>query len=372
LLIGWQYHIDVEPRLIGLHFLALNAGYVIAATVAQRYVRRVSLRKVALISCAAACLSLVALALAAPPAAVWWRIADLGMVGASAGGLATGLLYVSEPYFAASRAAAVNLAGALFGCGCLVATLVTGATYFAGSVQMETGLLAAFPLVYFAIYLRNRYSPALSPTHAPKEDAMREMLKDLRSIATILFSLLLFIQFGNEWVLAGWLPLLLIHRLGVNPVWAIGGLAWYFLALMVGRLIAQVLLPLLNHRRLLLGSILLAMAGYLLLSLAATMTAAMLAVALIGAGYAPIFPLIAEKLDDRFSFHPGFYNGTVSIAVMGAMSAPWLLGYVDAYLGMQYVMLLPALGSLAVLVLALLIMFEAHLMGGRERYTRSR
>jgi hypothetical protein len=54
------------------------------------------------------------------------------------------------------------------------------------------------------------------------------------------------------------------------------------------------------------------------------------------------------------------------------MSAPWLLGYVDAYLGMQYVMLLPALGSLAVLILALLIMFESHLMGGRERYTRSR
>jgi hypothetical protein len=57
---------------------------------------------------------------------------------------------------------------------------------------------------------------------------------------------------------------------------------------------------------------------------------------------------------------------------MGAMSTPWLLGYVASYLGMQYVMLLPALGSLAVLVLALLIMFEAHLMGGRERYTRSR
>jgi hypothetical protein len=49
------------------------------------------------------------------------------------------------------------------------------------------------------------------------------------------------------------------------------------------------------------------------------------------------------------------------------MSAPWLLGYVDAYLGMQYVMLLPALGSLAVLILALLIMFESHLMGGKKR-----
>jgi hypothetical protein len=34
---------------------------------------------------------------------------------------------------------------------------------------------------------------------------------------------------------------------------------------------------------------------------------------------------------------------------------------------MQAVMLIPALGSCAVLVLALLIMFEARLMGGKQR-----
>jgi hypothetical protein len=47
------------------------------------------------------------------------------------------------------------------------------------------------------------------------------------------------------------------------------------------------------------------------------------------------------------------------------MFAPWLLGYVDGYFGTRYVMLLPALGSIAVLVLALLIMLEAHLMSGK-------
>jgi len=48
------------------------------------------------------------------------------------------------------------------------------------------------------------------------------------------------------------------------------------------------------------------------------------------------------------------------------MSAPWLLGYVAAYLGMQYVMLIPAFGSVAVLILALLLMLEARLMGGKR------
>jgi hypothetical protein len=44
------------------------------------------------------------------------------------------------------------------------------------------------------------------------------------------------------------------------------------------------------------------------------------------------------------------------------MCAPWLLGFVAGYLGIRYVMLPPALGSILVLVLSLLLMLEAHLM----------
>jgi hypothetical protein len=49
------------------------------------------------------------------------------------------------------------------------------------------------------------------------------------------------------------------------------------------------------------------------------------------------------------------------------MCAPWLLGYVDQFLGIQFVMLLPALGSVIVLIAGLLIMLEGHLMGDREQ-----
>jgi len=52
----------------------------------------------------------------------------------------------------------------------------------------------------------------------------------------------------------------------------------------------------------------------------------------------------------------------LSVAVTGAMCTPWILGYVDAWLGMRFVMLVPAFGSIAVLILALLIVFEARLM----------
>lgn len=366
LLVAWEYHIDVEPEIIGLHFLSLSAGFVVAAAIAQKYVRRVPVRWIAMVACGVACASLIALAFLMPPSAVWWRIAGLAVLGISAGGLTAALLYAMEPAFSASPASTANIAALLFGCGCLSATLATGIAYMAGSVRWATLSLASLPLLYLFLYLRSSHPPARNCVEPRKEDALRNTTKDLRSIATVLFSLLVFFQFGNEWALAGWLPLFLIHRLGISPVLALSGLALYFLSLMAGRAIAQPLLANLHHWRLLLASIFLAITGYLWLSFAGTLGAATAAISTIGIAYGPIFPLIAEQLDDRFSYHPGFYNGMIAIAVSGAMSAPWLLGYIDAYLGVQFVMLIPAFGSVAVLTLALLLMLEARLMGAKR------
>ncbi len=367
LLIVWQYHIDTDPQLIGLHFLALNAGYVIAVAITQRLLNRVAIRSVALVACAVGFGSLLTLSLLAPPVSALWRMLGLGFVGSAGGGLVTALLYVLEPRFEESPAVVANLGGALFGCGCLVATLMGAITYFAKSVQIETALLSIVPLIFFVLYAANKYPAALTAVeHRAEQAAIRETLRDLRSIAAVLFSLLLFFQFGNEWAIAGWLPLFLIHKLGSNPVWAIFALALYFLSLIAGRFAARALLPRVSHKRLLLASTAVAMTGYLLLSFTGTMAGAWVSVVVIGAGFAPIYPLVAESLDHRFSYHPGFYNGIFSIAITGAMSAPWLLGYVAAYLGIQYVMLIPALGSIAVLILALLIMLEAHVMSGAK------
>ena len=366
LVIAWQYHLDTDPQVIGLHFLALNAGYVIAAAIAQRAMVRISIRAVALAACAIGFLALAGLSFAVPPVSPVLRIVGLGLVGLSGGALATALLYALEYYFREAPAALANLAGLLLGCGCLVSTVMVGITYFAGSVQIETALLALVPLIYFVLYLGNKFPPALVPVGSrEQENKIRATLRDLRSVAGVLFGLLLFFQFGNEWAIAGWLPLFLVHRLGANPVWAIFALALYFLALTLGRLIAQRNLARIRHRRLLVGSTVAAMAGYLLLSFTTSLIAASIAAVIIGAAFAPIYPLVAESLDDRFSYHPGFYNGIFSIAITGGMSTPWLLGYVDSYLGTRYVMLLPAFGSIAVLVLVLLIMLEARLMSGK-------
>lgn len=361
LLIAWHYHIETAPELIGLHFLALNAGYVVAAAIAQRLLAWVSIRSVALFACTLAFASLLALSFLAPPILPLYRIVGLGFVGISSGALVTALLYVLEPFYERAPGAAASACGVFFGCGCLLATLVIGTTYFTGSVQIAMALLAVIPLVYLVTYAANRYPAEVVPARERRDIAAQTSLKDLRKIAAMLFGLLLFFQFGNEWAIAGWLPLFLIHRLGSNPEAAIFMLAVYFLALLLGRLAGQRMLPFVKHRRLLLVSIGFAMLGYLLLSFAGSLLGAFLAVIIIGAGFGPVYPLVVENLDG--SYHPGFYNEIFSVAITGAMSAPWLLGYVDSYLGIRYVMLIPAMGSVAVFILILLIMLEARLMG---------
>jgi fucose permease len=370
LLIAWQYHIHTNPQLIGLHFLALNAGYVIAAATTQRLLRRVSMRSVAIAACAIAFASLLSLSFLVPPVLPFWRIVALIFAGFGGGSLTTALLYALEPSFAKAPATVANRAGAFFGAGCFLSAAVVAATYFAGSVQIETALLALVPLIYFILYVANRCPAVLNPVRARAQEPTAS-LHDLRKVASVLFAILLFFQFGNEWAIAGWLPLFLIHRLGMNPVWAILALGLYCLALMSGRLIAPPLLRLMSHRRLLLGASGLAMSGCLLLSFNTSMPGAWIAVTMIGAGFAPIYPLVAENLDSRFSYRPGFYNGIFSIAITGAMCAPWLLGYVDQFLGIQFVMLLPALGSVIVSIAGLLILLEGHLMGDREHTSPS-
>lgn len=366
LFIAWQYHVGADPTLVGLHFLSLNAGFVFALSTVRRPLRRLSLRTIALTGCALACASLLVLAFLAPPVLPVWRMAGLSLLGFSAGLITAALLHILEDCFIGAPVYAMNLTGTLFGCGCTLVTVAIATTYFAGSVQLELSVLALVPAFFFLLFLRSRFPQACAPAVRRDREKRWQSVRDLRSIAAALFSLLLFFQFGNEWVIGGWLALFLIQRLGANPVEAVFSLAIYFLALTAGRLLVRILLPRLNHRKLLYASILISMAGYVMLTFAPSTLIASIGASVIALGYAPIYPIIAETLDQRFSFHPGFYQRIFSIAMTGAMSAPWLVGYLNNWLGIQSVMLIPAFGTLAVLILVLLIRLEARLMKSND------
>jgi FHS family glucose/mannose:H+ symporter-like MFS transporter len=172
----------------------------------------------------------------------------------------------------------------------------------------------------------------------------------------------LFFQFGNEWAVAGWLALFLTQRVGMSPATSLLMLALYWMALLVGRVAAQWVLPRVRHSRLLTCSVLASMLGCVILTATDNRFGAISGILLLGGSFAPIYPLVVEKIGRRFPyFHPGYYNGIFSVAIAGGLLAPCTLGYFASQWGVWVVMGLPLAGSVIVFVLLLLIWLEARL-----------
>jgi MFS transporter, FHS family, glucose/mannose:H+ symporter len=75
-------------------------------------------------------------------------------------------------------------------------------------------------------------------------------------------------------------------------------------------------------------------------------------VLLLGGAFAPVYPLVVERIGTRFpSYHPGFYNGIFSLAMAGGLLAPCTLGYLAWVLDVRAVMAVPLIGSAAVAIL---------------------
>ena len=80
---------------------------------------------------------------------------------------------------------------------------------------------------------------------------------------------------------------------------------------------------------------------------------------LFRSGFAPIYPLMVEKIGGRFPYYrPGYFNGIFSFAISGGLLAPWSLGFLTGSYGIGAVMAIPSLGTCMVFVLTSLLWLE--------------
>ena len=359
---AWGYHRDPPDFFaVGNYFLSLAIGIVAAAGLARRIAARRGIGFLLVFACALSCLALTYLALVSPPASEWWRVAGLMVLGTGAGLLDMGLFHAISRNYQADAAGTANQGGIWYGLGCLTATVLVGGTFSAYyAVPSILLFMAAVPAVFGAIYVRSSFT---TPP-AGSQPTLRQALADFRSPGAILLALLLFFQFGNEWSIAGWLPLLLIRRVGLSPSAALLTLALYWLCLLTGRLGAVSILPRVRHGRLLLGSVLLALFGCLILFSTNNAFGAAMGAVFVGCGYAPVYPLVAEAIGRRFPYyHPGFFNGIFSLAQVGGLIAPATLGYLAISQGVGVVMAIPLIGTCTVMLLILSIWLEAKVTG---------
>ncbi len=358
---AWNYHRDPADFLaVGNYFLSLAVGILASTAVARPVMARQGLTFLLVFAAVLSCAALAFLAMVSPPRPDWLRAAGLFGLGSGAGLLNLGLFYAISQQYTRGAAATINRGGIWYGLGCLTATLLVAGTFYVYTVPTILLVMAIVPAIFAVLFARASFrTPALG-----MHPDLRQAFKDFRSPGAVLFALLLFFQFGNEWSLAGWLPLLLIRRVGLSPTGALLTLAFYWICLMLGRLGAVAILPRVRHGRLLMGSVLSALFGCLLLFLTNNGFGAATGVFFLGAGYASIYPLVAEAIGRRFPYyHPGFFNGIFSMALLGGLLAPATLGYAAAAWGVGVVIGVPLLGTFMVMMMLLLIWLESKVTG---------
>ncbi len=357
---AWRHHIEPNYLLIGAYFLCQNLGVLGGMVLGHWLNRRRGFGFSMALASGLAAAALLGLAIFSPPMAVAGRLVSLAFLGLAAGLLNNGVMQAMTPSFELDAAAMLNLAGAVFGLGSLAAALFVSGTFFLYGVSSILVLLAVAPLFACIVYARSKMPSA----PVVEQLDWRAAWRDFKSPAAVLMALLLFVQFGNEGAVAGWLALFLSLRLGQSPATSLLLLALYWAALLVGRGFAQWMLPRVRHSRLLLAAVFLPMFACLILSATDNMFGAITGVVLLGAGFSIILPLVMERIGDRFPyFHPGFFNGIFSLALTGGLLAPASLGVYAHYFGVKVVMGLPLVGSILVLILVLLIFLEARLSG---------
>jgi fucose permease len=355
----WGFHIQPDFGTAGNFFLALGLGVIAGGIVAHRLAGNISLARLLAVGYFSAGVSLLLLAVAAPPAQVWYESLALFITGMAAGIMNTAVLEAVTPCYEFNPAAITLTGGIFFGVGSVLAAVLLAQSFGDSGSTRLLAATAAVPAVaaFFAGFLRidARKVPAVSLTQS---------MLDLRSPLAILFALLLFFQFANEWSIAGWLPVFLIDRLGLSPATAVALLALYWGALTVGRIGAAKLLRRVTHGRLLAVSAFCALFGCTALLAAGSRFGVIVGLLLTGVGFSAIYPLAAERIASRFSYyHPGYFNGIFTFALTGGILAPFALGHMAAETGLRLIPLAVMVGSCAVFGLVLLIWLGHRVSG---------
>ena len=355
----WGFHISGDYRTAGTYFLAIIVGMLLSAFLVHKFWPAHESAKVLNAGYLLASAAIMALALV-PEAVLLARHLSLFCVGLAAGLVNTALFEALQPAYEKNAAQSLNVAGIYFGVGCLLSAALVAGSFYLYSVTFILLALAMVPLAAAALYWRT----ALDHQRLAQPRQLAQALRDSLSLGAILFALLLFFQFANEWSVAGWLPLYLINRLGISPAASLWLLCYYWLALTVGRVAVFYLLPRARPSRVLFLSAAAALFGCFILLMTNNMFGAFMGILFLGGGMASIYPLVAARLGGRFAYyHPGFFNGIFSLGLAGGMLAPAFLGAAAAAYGLGAVMVLPAIGTCMVVVLLLTLWLETRITG---------
>jgi FHS family glucose/mannose:H+ symporter-like MFS transporter len=172
----------------------------------------------------------------------------------------------------------------------------------------------------------------------------------------LLLAFILFFESGNEACIAGWTSTY-VDVTGYSPRIGTLVLATYWAALMLSRVLAARLLRGFGKVQRVVATALLSLAGCVILLSARTLISFFVGTALIGLSYAPIFPTTLAIAGDRHPERTGTVFGLLfSIALIGGMTFPWVVGQVSQEISVRAGMIVPTLGAVGIISLSLVLL----------------
>jgi fucose permease len=348
----WLNYFHFDLATAGNYFLAFNLGIFASAAVSRQLLGKLGLRGVLVMACGLTAASLPVVAGIYSPL---WMIAPLLVLGFATGMLTTGTSWlIFDTMMAPVASTMLSLAGVFFGWGAVSFTLLLWLRAQPSSLQAA----AVLPALLAALYWRQRIleEPALQAM------PLRLAAGTTRSPAAVLLAVALFFQSGSEWAAGGWMAVYWVRKLGVNREAALFGLALYWTSLTLGKVLGRRAPWLTTPFRQLSAGAGVALFGCLVLLSATGKGGLGVGSICLGAGLGALYPLIIGMIGERFRYyHPGFFNGLLSLSLIGGMLAPWSVGLLAHLWVIEWAVWVPAAGIGMVYVLLVVLLVEGRL-----------
>jgi len=302
---------------------------------------------------AASCLitSLALIGYAVSPSFVWLVVLTVPM-GLGCGAVDSALNnFVSQHYTARH----MNWLHGFWGVGVTLGPLVIGAALASSSGwrggALTLGLMQLALALVLALSLSLWHKAPLAHAQATEAGHAARSQHSTHPLAVWIAPLTFFIYVAAEASVGVWMASILVGSRQFTPAQAGGWMSVYFGAIMVGRFAIGLVANHLGNRLLVRLGIGLSIVGVLLFMLNGPYALSMLALALIGLGFAPVYPSLMHETANRFA--PDVARVVIGrqagCSYVGAFFLPPLTGVIAGSVGLWVIM--PAIAAMLVILL---------------------
>ena len=338
--------------LVSILPIGILAGSLIFGPIVDRYGYKLLL----IISVLMSAVSLEGLAFTQSLTLLYICIFFIGLGGGIINGGTSALV---SDISAENKGANLSLLGVFFGIGALGMPLLLGALskqFQYTAILVAVGFFMLIPVIFFIFIL----------FPIPKQAQgfpLKEGAKLLKEPALLLTGFFLFFQSGVESLSNNWTTTFLQHKIKITNEAALYALSFSVVGLTVARLLLGSLLKKISSFAVMLASLMLVIAGNLILMNTYSYNIAFAALIITGFGLAAGFPVILGYIGQMYAN----LSGTAfSIALVIALTGNTLINYFFGFIADKYsINYLPLMIITCIICMIILLLLIKKMIGGK-------